>query len=693
MWRRSLSRVLLGVHPWAGVAALMIISVGVRGWAARQVPVPWIAPDEMVYGLLGRSLYESGKLAILGSPAPFYSALVPLFVGGPLSLGDLWFGYGLLQVLQAAVMSLAALPVYLWARSLAGPRWALVAATLTLAAPALIYSGLVMSEVLFYPIFVLAAWAMAKTLESPSRLNQSLLIVAITAALATRLQAIVLLPAFATAVGLDAVFGRSTRTLRRLAPAAISLLLLIGGWLAWRTATGEGVLGGYGVVTDGSYDVGRAARFVLYHGGDVVLLTGVFPVCALLLLLIAALRQPEADAKSRAYLAVTSSLSVWLVFEVGVFASRYVGQLAERDLIGLAPLLFIGFVLWLRRGGPRGYWTMSFAGVATAGLVVALPLKKLVTSYAPPDAPSVMPLYNLLTASSLATLELVFFAAVAVAITVFAVVPRPALIALPIILMAALTASSIAASRYVADQSRRRQQTFLGPDPRWIDHAGGKKVAYLFQTGDDWVGVWETVFWNRSVERVYDLGAANVFGPMPQQQLVLHPDGHLTQRDGRPVVADYVVSTSGVVASEPALAYAGQPIAKTIQPGSQHTGLVLWRIDPPLRLRLAFRLAGLKPNGDIYPGGNGRITAYTCDKAVFRITLLIKQPQTVTILRNGKLYRQLRFRSPQPNQPWRGVIPAQPRPGQGTCTLDVHPDGLIGTTIFQAEPSSAKAHN
>ena len=668
--------------PGLVVVALVLCSTGLRAWGASGVPVPWIAPDEMVYGLLGRSLYRAGTLSILGGPTPFYSALVPVLVGAPLSLGDLGFGYGVLKVVQALVMSLTAVPVYVWGRSLVGSRWALVASALTLAVPVLVYSGLVMTEVLFYPVLVVAAWAMASALERPSWQRQALLVVAVLAAVATRLQAVVLLPAFATALGLDAVFGRSTRGLRRLMPAMAAMALLAACWLVWRLVGGEAVLGGYGVVTHISYGVGRASRFVLYHGGDLVLLTGVFPVCAVLLLVISAVRHGEADRRAAAYLAVTVSLSVWLVLEVGVFASRYVGQLAERDLIGLAPLFFLGFVLWLRRGGRRGYWAMSAAGVVTAGLVVALPLKQLVTSYAPPDAPSIIPLYNLLAATSPTTLEVVFFAAVAVAITVFGLMPRPALIALPIILLAALTASSIAASRYVADQSRQRQQTFLGPDARWIDHAGANNVAYLFQPGDDWVGVWETAFWNRSVTRVYDLGATNVFGPMPQQQIVLRPDGRLTRPDGKAISAPYIVSSTGVVASEPVLAYVGQPVAKTIQPGSQHTGFVLWHVDPPLRL--AFRIIGLKPNGDIYPGGDGRITAYTCHHAAFRITLLIKQPQTITILRNGHTYRQLRFRSPQPNQPWRAIIPTQPRPGSHTCTLDIRPNGLTGTTVFQA---------
>ena len=81
------------------------------------MPTPWIAPDEMIYGLLGQSLYRTGHLAILGGPTPYYSAVVPLLAGVPLSVSDLAGGYSVLKVVQALVISLAAVPVYFWARS------------------------------------------------------------------------------------------------------------------------------------------------------------------------------------------------------------------------------------------------------------------------------------------------------------------------------------------------------------------------------------------------------------------------------------------------------------------------------------------------------------------------------------------------------------------------------------------------
>jgi len=223
------------------LTAVVAVSCGLRTWAALEIPVPRVIPDEMVYGLVGQSLYHSGSLEILGGPTPFYSFVFPAFVGLPLSLSDLELGYALLKGLQALAMSLAAVAVYLWGRSLVSSRWALTAAALTLALPGLVYSGLVMTEVLFYPVLVLTAWAMARVLERPTLGRQALLLTAIAVAVLTRLQALVLLPVFVTAVGLDAAFARSIKTVRRVAPTLSLVVVVVVGWAAWHAAGGGGL--------------------------------------------------------------------------------------------------------------------------------------------------------------------------------------------------------------------------------------------------------------------------------------------------------------------------------------------------------------------------------------------------------------------------------------------------------------------
>src|SRR5207237_5337013 len=143
----------------------------------------------MVYGELGRSLYATGHLDILDHATPFFSLVYPALVGPFLNFGDIERGYTLLKAVQALVMSLTAVAVFLWARSLVRPRFALVAALLTLAVPGLAFAGFVMTEVAFYPVICLAAWAMARALERPTAVRPARAVRALGVAAPPRPQA------------------------------------------------------------------------------------------------------------------------------------------------------------------------------------------------------------------------------------------------------------------------------------------------------------------------------------------------------------------------------------------------------------------------------------------------------------------------------------------------------------------------
>jgi hypothetical protein len=655
--------------------ALVLVSTAFRAWASAAVRNPWIAPDEMIYALLGRGLWQHGSLAILGGPTPYFSLLFPAFVGLPLSIGDLSFGYGLLKVLQALVMSLAAVPVYLWGRSLVPRPWAVLAAALTLAVPGLAYSGLVMTEVLFYPLLTAAAWAMAAALSRSTPRTQALLVLATLAAAATRLQAIVLLPVFVGAIVLHAAMSRSLASARRLWPALVAMAAIAAAWVAWRVLTGANVLGGYAVVGRTSYDAGEAARFVLYHAASVELFTGLFPVCALLVLLVCGLRYGERNAEACSYLAVAGSLLFFFVIEVGVFASEYVGRLAERDLLSLAPACLRGFALWLSRGGPRPYLVTSGTAVAAAAALLALPLSRFVIDTAPPDALTLVPFLRLLHATSLHTLEIVFDVGVGAAVLAFALVPRRALLLLPALLLAAGIAVSAEVSGYVSDQAGVEWLKFSSPDPRWVDRAARGEVAYVYDGGREWPGAWQVLFWNRRVGRVYDLEQTTLPGPVPQHPLVLGRDGLLTAPSDRGRPPRYAVVPS-------AIALEGTPIAELPRFAYGLPALRLWRFEPPMHL--VYRTTGLLPNGDIYPGGDGVISSYMCRHGgTFIVTLLVKSAGPIAVLRDGRLWRTLRFGSP--GAVWRRRV-AVGAHTSGFCTLEVKPRGLTGTTVFLFEP-------
>jgi hypothetical protein len=653
---------------WAALGALVLLSTAFRAWAAVEVPVPWIAPDEMVYGLLGRSLWLHGSLSILGGPTPYYSLLTPLLAGFPLAAFGLRTGYDLLQGLQAFVMSLAAVPVYLWARTLVPRRSALTAAALTLATPVLAYSGLVMTEVLFYPLLVTAAWAGAAAIARPTRHNQLLLLLAFVAVCATRIQAIVLVPALVTAALLDAWLARSWGRLRRQVPAAVGICVLLAGWAVWRLATGGGALGGYDVVASTSYSVGAATRFVLYHGASLLILCGLFPLAAVGVKLVEALRRGEQDESVRAYLAVAASLSVWVVVEVGVFASRYSDRIVERNLIGLAPVLFIGLVLWLARG-PEGGWVVRGAVAAAAlAVLLLLPVRTYVNVYGMHDALTLIPMFKLSTLTSLSTMAWVYRAVAVAAAVVFAFVPRRGLQWVPFALIVALVAASVVSSRFVVDEAQAQQRAFLANDPSWADHAGGTRIAYLYDGEPSWPGVWETVFFNTKIDRVYNLNVATVPGPLPQDEVTVRPDGMVVGPPPDQAPARYAVVSNWIRLH-------GDRRGEVIQQGLNQTGLVLWKLEQPLRLYSW--ISGLEPNGDI--SGEARLVAYNCKSGTFSVTLLIKQAEAVDISIDGKPVRHLEFPGPTT---WHGDLPVPERAG-GTCTLSVKPTGLAGATVFE----------
>jgi len=485
---------------------------------------------------------------------------------------------------------------------------------------------------------------------------------------ATRIQAIILVPALVTAALLDAWLARSWGRLRRQVPAAVGLCVLLAGWAVWRLASGGGALGGYDVVASTSYSVGAAARFVLYHGASLLILCGLFPLAALGVELVEALRRGEQDESVRAYLAVAASLSVWVVVEVGVFASRYSDRIVERNLIGLAPVLFIGLVLWLARGPDGGYVVRGAVAAGALALLLVLPVRRYVNVYGVHDALTLIPMFKLSTSTSLSTMAWVYRAVAIVAAVVFAFVPRRHLRWVPLALIVALVGASVVSSRFVVDEARAQQRAFLSDDPSWADHAGGTRIAYLYDGEPSWPGVWQTVFFNTNIERVYNLNVATVPGPLPQDDVTVRDDGTVVGPPAHLGRTRYAIASNWIQLH-------GERQGDVVQQGLEQTGLVLWKLEQPLRLRTW--TSGLEPNGDI--AGEAKLVAYKCKGGTYSVTLLIKQAEAVDISLDGKPIRHLEFPGPTT---WHGDLPVPERPG-GTCTLSVKPTGLAGATVFE----------
>ena len=94
------------------LGAIVLVSTIARFLLSRGVAAPWIAPDEQLYGLLGRSLVAGDGLRILGGAVPYYSLLYPLFVGLPFIWSDVAGGVAWVQAPPLPVtLSPALVPV------------------------------------------------------------------------------------------------------------------------------------------------------------------------------------------------------------------------------------------------------------------------------------------------------------------------------------------------------------------------------------------------------------------------------------------------------------------------------------------------------------------------------------------------------------------------------------------------------
>lgn len=651
----------------------MIASAAIRFAASRGFEPGWIAPDEAIYSLLGRSLWESGSATLLGTGG--YHALVyPALAGLPLTLADLGIGVAIAQALQALAMSATAGVAYLWGRRALGEGWAVVAAALVVAIPGLAYSGLLMTQSLLYLLTTLALWALAAALERPTLRRQALVLAALVLVVATHVQAVALLPTIFLAVALQCGFARSLEPARRVAVLLGTLAgaCLLGGVAAAVSGSWNDPFGAYAAAI-GGYELGAALADITWHAAGAFVVVAGIPLVALALMLVECARRSERNPAALALVATAVAWSVCLILEIGIFASRWVGHIAERDLLPLAPPLFLVFGLWLSRGLPRPrFWTQAVA-LLVAVPAVLLPVSRYAVQEAALDAFSFIPLWRLSDATSETTLEIVFPLLAGALVAVAVLVPRRARAVLPVLVLAVLVTLSIVSTREVSRLSRAdREWAFDVGDPRWIDATANGPVTYLHASRDFSAGVWKHLFWNRRIDALAALPDAAAVGPLVPQTVSPRFDGLLLNTGGDRLDADLVALSSD-------FELAGERIAQAPR-STDLPGLSLWRVERPVRIRTL--RAGFQPNGDIL--GEAFVTVFGCGSGRLELTLLGKQGEPAMLSANGIPRRRL---SVPGGEVWTGSIASPPdADGRSPCVFGISSPGLLGSTIIEWIP-------
>ncbi|MDQ2982274.1 MAG: glycosyltransferase family 39 protein, partial [Actinomycetota bacterium] len=386
---------LARVPVWAWLAGLVVVSAVFRYGLSRRVVAPWIMVDELIYSELAKSFAQTGNFLIRDMHDGAYGVVYPLLIAPAWRMfNSVPDAYAAAKTIGSVLMSLTAIPVYFLARRVLLPIPSLFAALLAVAVPSLMYTGTLMTETVFYPLFACVALALVLALERPTIQRQLVLLGLCALAFLTRSQAIVLVPAVATAPLFLAWLDR--RRLRLLADFRVlygALAVGVVGVLAVQLARGHSpydVLGSYSVTGHATYRPGQVLKWLLYHVAELDLYLGIVPFAALVLLTFVG---RSLDRPLRVFLAAALPLTAWLLLEVGAFASALSPRVQERNLFYVAPLFLIALLAWIERGMPRPPRAAAIAAVLAAALPGVLPYHRLIDVSAESDTLALLPLW------------------------------------------------------------------------------------------------------------------------------------------------------------------------------------------------------------------------------------------------------------------------------------------------------------
>jgi hypothetical protein len=656
----------VAVPAWAWLAAIVVVSSAIRIVLARQIVAPWIMVDELDYSELAKSFAAHGRFLIRGVPSHGYGFVYPMLIAPAWRLfASVPRAYAAAKDIDSVVMSLAAVPAYLLARRVLRPGLSLVVAALSVAIPSLLYTGMLMTENVFYPLFLVVCLVLVLMLEQPTWRRQVGLLVLCGIAYATRAQAVALFGAVLVAPVLHGWIERDLRTrLRRYAPlyaivGAGVVLALLG--TAARGRSPLSLLGAYRAATGEGYTASNVLHYLLWHVAELDLYVGIVPFAALLALWFAP-RVPSAGA--RAFVAMSVPVTVLLLVEVAAFASTESQRIEERNMFYLAPLALIALLGMATDGVlPRNRRSLAAAAVIAGVLPVAIPFGRFVTTSAVSDTFALLPWWWLQDRGiHFDTIRYVALGVGLVAGAAFLFLPRRLALVLPALMAAyfVLTTAVVQNGRHGLRETSRGAlwAGIKKAHPDWIDRLAGTgagTVAVLWTPSPEAHPIWNNEFFNRSVGTIYALGADPYQGGLPETVVHVRDDGIVASGD-RPIPpVKYALVQTDVE---------GQKIA-----ADPVIGLNLYRVNG--RLRVLTRIDGVDP--DTWGGRYVAYRRFDCDAGKLVVAFasdsqLFGTTQTITVREGSTIVRTVEVpNTATPQAPTIVKIPLQPV--GGTCRV------------------------
>ena len=630
------------IPTWFLLGSLVVVSAGVRYVLGRRDPGPWVFIDELIYSELAKSFASSFDFSIRDVPSSAYGFVYPLVISPAYALFDsIPEVYNATKAINAVVMSLTAIPAYLIARRIISRPFALLAAVLVVSIPAMTYTGVVMTENVFYPLTLTSVLLMVIALERPTAVRQIAVFAAMAAAFYTRTQAVAFLPAYILAILIfvaleERASGERFRlgsVGRRLARFRLTWLVLAVGIIAFvalqlgRGESPSSSLGAYEVATQtGRRSVSETLRWLVYHLAELDLWLGVVPVVAMLILVASAASRSVGTRSLRAFAAVAVPMTLMLAIIVSMFNTSIANiRIEERNFFYAGALFLIALAWWVAEGLPRPPKATAIAIVVAAVLPGVIPYARFINLSAVSDTFGLLPLWGFQERFGLVSAELVgavVLASIIVGLAALFVPKRFALVFPAIVLLYFAAAHGPVESRTNTAAAGALNEG-IRVAPNWVDATVGPdaEVAVVWSGSPTFQAIWENEFFNRSLGPVYNLGAP-LPGGLPETSLTADPGtGELRDANGQTVNAEYALT-------DVSARLFGEAIAL-----DEGRGMVLYRVGGPLAL--SEQITGVY--GNSWTGPEAVYTRPACAGGTLSVVMssdpvLHRAPQTVVAL-------------------------------------------------------------
>ena len=657
------------VPIWGWLAALVVVSAGIRFALNRQAVAPWIMVDELIYSELAKSFADSGQFLIRDHSTAAYGVIYPALIAPAwAAFQSIPDAYAAAKAINAVLMSLAAIPAYMLARRMLPRPLAFAAAVLTVALPSMVYTGTLMTENAFFPIFLFAVLAIVVWLERPSPTTTLWVIALVGLAYLTRAQALAFGPAILTApplyVWAQRRGWRGLRDYKWMYGLVVAGALLIVIVQVARGASPLGILGAYQVAGETDYHFWPVVEWFWYQLGVLDLSFGIVPLAATIVLCAVARGQ---DRRVQAFLAGSISVTFWLMLEVSAFASVHQLRVEERNTFYVVPLFLVALLVWIDRGAPRPTRTAAAAVLVAGALPGVLPYTRLITTNAVSDTLTILPIWSLQTQLfPIEQTSLVVVLACMCAAALFIFVPRRWALVLPglILVYFAVSQKPIEGKHKTASVGALFAGITLPRD--WIDHRVGydARVTTIWSGQTSAYAIWENEIFNRSLRRFYYL-QTQLAGDLPEQKLKVDPETGLMTARGRPVVSRYALTDSSV-------GLEGRELDQ-----DPRTGMTLYETKGPLRQ--VSQVTGLYAN-DTWSGRYASYTRLNCRGGTLTVALqsdpgLFTKPQTIVARIGGKVAA-------------RKQVPAG---GAANFVVPLPPDNPVCNVDFEVSPTAVPA--